>query len=82
MFTFFGHDGSYLITTIEKLNVSHFLNGNSADWNIFQLPGIHHRCRTLAAPISDNEIAIIGGQGAAKEVLILNTHSSSFMKAV
>ena len=56
--------------------------GNTADWNVFQLPEIQARYMTLAAPIDSNEIAIFGGNGASREVLIFNIQSNSAVKAV
>ena len=71
------------LNTIESVNARNVVNGISAKWSLIKLhQHIQGRYSTLVAQIDYNEIAILGGDDAYKEVLIFNTESRSAEKVV
>ena len=81
LYAMFGKNPGGITNTIESLNVRKLLYGDQANWCTFSLAlgYIHDRLEALVAPISRNQIAILGGKSYdnydLSEVIILNTQT-------
>ena len=65
------------LNSIEWINARKIVSGIPTNWNLILLnQDIKPRNEALVAQIDDNEIVILGGDGARGEVLLFNTSSN------